>query len=142
MFAIIAQFLSWLIQRKPGQTLLFGEIVPVNSEMEMIEVSNNPMLESLEALGFEETEVEDGIVVLGLELSSDGHYALITDDDGAMPQNGRAGIIFAYYTPDGSFLWSASFKNFTAFEEIWTGTPATFAKLEAILEYRKANETF
>ncbi|HWR43026.1 hypothetical protein [Sporomusa sp.] len=105
-------------------------------------MSSEPILEFYESLGFEETEIEDGLIVLGIELTPEGNYALITDDEGTMPKSLNQGAIFAYYTPDGSFLWSASFKSSTAFKELWTGAQTNEARLDAIVKHREANETF
>lgn len=105
-------------------------------------MSNNSMVEFYEMLGFEEIEIEDGLIVLGLEVTPEGHYALVTDDEGTMPKTSSQGIIFAYYTADDVFLWSAGFKNSNVFKKIWDSTQAITAKLDAIMEYRKENEAF
>ncbi|MDF2572765.1 MAG: hypothetical protein K0R55_4369 [Sporomusa sp.] len=105
-------------------------------------MSDNTILEFYEAMGFEETEIEDGLVVLGIELTKEGNYALLTDAEGNMPKNPTQEIVFAYYTPDDSFLWSASFKNSTIFKELWTGAQTAEAKLNAIVQYRKEREVF
>lgn len=104
-------------------------------------MSNN-IVEFYESLGFEETEIEDGQIVLGIELSADGAYALLTDADGKMPQGPNQEIIFACYTPEDSFLWSASFKNSTKFKELWTEAQTHEDKLAAIVKYREANQVF
>lgn len=105
-------------------------------------MSNNTILEFYEALGFEETETDDGQIVFGIELTKEGNYALLTDAEGLMPKNTTQEIIFAYYTPDDSFLWSASFKNSAAFKELWTGVQTAGARIDAILQYRKEREIF
>ncbi|WP_425057777.1 hypothetical protein SCACP_23170 [Sporomusa carbonis] len=103
-------------------------------------MSSATILNFYESLGFEETEIEDELTTLGLEITPEGHYALITDSDGAMPENLKQEVIFAYYTPDGAFLWSASFKSSYIFKDIWTEAPTPEAKLDAILKYRASNE--
>ncbi len=105
-------------------------------------MSSETIISFYESLGFEETEIDDGLIVLGIELTPAGNYALITDDEGTMPRNLNQGIIFAYYTPEDSYLWSASFKSATAFKELWTGAPTNEARLDAIVKHREANETF
>ncbi len=100
------------------------------------------VLDFYEALGFEETEIDDNLIVLGIELTQEGNYGLITDDEGTMPENLKQSITFAYYTPDGSYLWSASFKNSALFKELWSAAPTTEAKLAAIVKHRETNETF
>lgn len=101
---------------------------------------SNSLLEFYETLGFEETEIEDGLVVLGIEFTAEGNYALLTDDEGTMPQKLDQAVIFAYYSPEDAFLWSASFKNSTVFKEIWTKAATTEDKLAAIINHRQANE--
>lgn len=95
-----------------------------------------------EALGFEETEIEDNLVVMGIELSAEGDYALITDDNGIMPTNLNQSVTFACYTPNDSYLWNASFKNSTVFKEVWESATSIEEKLAAIRKHREANELF
>ncbi|HWR10110.1 hypothetical protein [Sporomusa sp.] len=105
-------------------------------------MSSETIISFYESLGFEETEIEDSMVVLGIELTPAGNYALITNDEGTMPKDLNQGIIFAYYTPEDSYLWSASFKSSTAFKELWTEAPTNETRLDAIVKHREANETF
>ncbi|CQR74203.1 hypothetical protein SOV_23300 [Sporomusa ovata DSM 2662] len=100
------------------------------------------MLELYQSLGFEETEVEDGQPVLGIELTPEGAYALLTDAEGLMPKTPNQEIIFAYYTPEDSYLWSASFKNSTVFKNLWTAAATIEDKLTAITNHREANQRF
>lgn len=95
-----------------------------------------------ESLGFEQTEIEDNLVVLGIELTAEGDYALITDDNGKMLENLNQAVTFACYTPDDSYLWNASFKNSALFKEIWDAVATTEEKLAAIRKHREANELF
>ncbi|WP_371381497.1 hypothetical protein [Sporomusa aerivorans] len=100
------------------------------------------VLDYYAALGFEETEIDDNLIVLGIELSPEGIYALLTDDEGIMPVNLHKPVMFACYTPDGSYQWSASFKNSAQFKELWTSVQATEDRLAAITRHREANQTF
>ena len=100
------------------------------------------LLETYQSLGFEETEMEDGQMVLGIELTPEGAYALLTDAEGLMPKNSNQEIIFAYYTPEDSYLWSASFKNSTVFKKLWIEAATIEAKLTAITNHREANQRF
>jgi hypothetical protein len=92
------------------------------------------------SLGFEEAEIEDGLDALLFELSPDGSYVLITTEDGTIPENLRKAVIFACYTPEGSFLWSASFKNSYLFKDIWSESSTPELKLNAVRKYRESNE--
>lgn len=105
-------------------------------------MSNETIITFYAALGFEETEIDDGLLVPGIELTPAGNYALITDDEGTVPKSLNQGIIFAYYTAEDSYLWSASFKSSAAFKELWTGVQTNEARLDAIRQHREANETF
>ena len=94
------------------------------------------------ALGFEQTEIEDNLVVLGIEVSATGDYALLTDDNGKMPDNLNQPVTFACYTPDDAYLWNAGFKNSALFKEVWETAATIEEKLAAIRQYREGNEVF
>jgi hypothetical protein len=102
-------------------------------------MSDESVLDFYEALGFEETEIEDGLTALLFEFASDDSYALLTNDDGKLPEILRQPIIYACYTPEGAFLWSASFKNSFLFKDIWSGAETPEGKQAAIQEYRESN---
>ena len=89
-------------------------------------------LDFYESLGFEEIEIEDGLTALCFETSSDGNYALLTNEEGDLPENLRQAVIFAYYTSDGSFQWSTSFKNSYLLKELWASSETPEDKLSAI----------
>jgi hypothetical protein len=100
-------------------------------------VSDGTVLEFYEALGFEETEIEDALTALSLEVDPQGSYVLITNEEGEIPETLRQTIIFACYTPEGAFQWSASFKNSFLFKDIWSGDQNVQQKLEAIAKRRE-----
>ena len=100
------------------------------------------VLEIYQPLGFEEVETEDGQLVLGIEFTPDGAYALLTDAEGSMPKSTTQEIIFACYTADDAFEWSASFKNTTVFKELWLKEQSTEGRLSAIQKHREANQKF
>lgn len=100
------------------------------------------LLKFYQSLGFEEIEFEDGQMVLGIELTPEGAYALLTDAEGLMPKNPNQEVIFAYYTPEDSYLWSASFKNSTVFEKLWSESATPETKLTAIINHRETNQRF
>lgn len=104
-------------------------------------MSNN-IVEFYELLGFEEVDIDEGQLALGIELSADGAYGLLTDTEGNMPTTQNREIIFALYSPEDAFLWSASFKNSAVFKDIWTSAATGEDKLAAIKNYREANERF
>jgi len=49
-------------------------------------------------------------------------------------------VIFACYTEEGSFLWSAGFKNSYLLKEIWSEPQTAEQKLNAIKKYKDANQ--
>lgn len=102
----------------------------------------NTLIELYESLGFEQVETEDGQAALGIELSPEGKYGLVTDSEGVLPQTLKQEIVFACYSPEDSFLWSASFKNTDTFRELWASAAAAEDKLAAIIKHREANQTF
>lgn len=92
------------------------------------------------ALGFEETDIEDGLTALFFETDPQGGYALVTDEEGAVPETLKRGVIFASYTPEGAFEWSASFKNAYVFSEVWAGPATAAEKVDAIRKYRESKD--
>ncbi|MEN6566992.1 MAG: hypothetical protein ABFC57_11895 [Veillonellales bacterium] len=92
-----------------------------------------------QALGFEETEQEDGSAELFFVFSEAGNYALITDEAGNMPENLQQTIIFACYTPDNAFLWSTGFKNSLQFQEVWSSGQTLTEKHDAVLKHRDSS---
>lgn len=103
---------------------------------------SDTILETYRQLGFEEVETDDGQIVLGIEFAPGGAYALLTDAEGLMPKSAAQEIIFACYTADDSFEWSASFKNSKVFTELWQKEETTEARITAIQRHREANQTF
>jgi hypothetical protein len=91
-------------------------------------------------LGFEETEIEDGLTALAYEIPTDESYVLLTDEDGKMPVALKQPVLLAYYTPEGAFQWSIGFKNSPMFKDIWSVSDNPARKLEALLEYRATKE--
>lgn len=100
-------------------------------------MSDESVLTFYEDLGFEETAIEDDLTALSLEVDPQGSYALITDEEGAVPETLKQAVVFACYTPEGAFQWSASFKNSYVFKDIWAGSQPTEQKLDAIQKRRE-----
>ncbi len=94
----------------------------------------------LQELGFEEIEIEDGLTALAVEFEPDGYYALLTNSEGLLPEKSKQSLIFAYYTPEGAYQWSASFKNSSVFKEIWSTGESLNQKLEAVRQYALSKE--
>lgn len=97
-------------------------------------------LDFYESLGFEEAEIEDGLTALFFETGEDSSYVLLTDEDGKLPVNLKAAIVLAYYSPEGAFQWSVSFKNSHLFKDIWTVSEKIEDKLTGALKYRDGND--
>lgn len=98
------------------------------------------VMEFYETLGFEEIDIEDGYTAFFYEVDNEGTYALITDEDGALPKSLKQRIIFACYNSEDAYIWSASFKNSYILQEIWSKSEAINDKLNAIQKHRKDNE--
>lgn len=100
-------------------------------------MSNDTVLDFYEQLGFEEAEVDDGLTSLFLETDTDGSYVLITDEDGAIPATLKQAVVLAFYSPEGSYEWSATFKNSQLFKDNWSSDLSTEEKLAAIQTSRE-----
>ena len=101
-------------------------------------VNDESVLTFYETLGFEETDIEDDLTALFFELDPQGSYALVTNEEGAIPETLRQAVIFAVYTPEGAFQWSASFKNSHVLKNLWSGAETSQQKLDAIEKRRKS----
>jgi hypothetical protein len=88
--------------------------------------------EFYQSLGFEEITVEDGYTAFFYELSPEGMYALVTDEDGAIPQTLKQRVIFAAYSPEGAFRWSTGFKNSYLLKECWETAQTAEGKFAAV----------
>ena len=102
---------------------------------------NQAVMDFYGELGFEETQIEEGLTALCFEISPEENYGLITNDNGNIPETLREPIIFACYTQAGSFLWSTSFKNSYLVQETWTKEQELHKKFEAVKEYRKDTDS-
>ena len=100
-------------------------------------MSDESVLTFYEALGFEETDIEDDLTALSLEIDPQESYVLITNEEGAIPETLKQAVIFAYYTPEGAFQWSAGFKNSFVFRDIWSKSQSPEEKLAAIGKRRE-----
>jgi len=102
-------------------------------------MASQSVIEFYEDLDFEEAEIENGLTAFFFELSPAGNYVLVTDEEGDMPETLKTPVIFACYTEEGSFLWSAGFKNSYLLKEIWSEPQTAEQKLNAIKKYKDAN---
>jgi hypothetical protein len=85
-------------------------------------------------LGFEEIDIEDNLTALAVDFDTDG-YALITDDEGNLPESLNQFLIFAFYSAEGAYHWSVGFKNAHAFKDIWSNGATNSQKCDAIRHY-------
>ncbi|MDR3564396.1 MAG: hypothetical protein P4N59_23575 [Negativicutes bacterium] len=99
-------------------------------------MSDDNLLAFYEDLGFEMIDIEDDLSALSFDLDQSGNYALVTNEEGSMPESLREIILFACYTPEGSFLWSTSFRNSYLFKEAWDTGATPEEKLVAIQKHR------
>lgn len=95
-------------------------------------MSDESVLDFYKPLGFEMTDIEDDLTALSFEIDPEGSYVLLTNEEGVLPETLKQSVIFAYYTPEGAYQWSASFKNSYVFKDIWSGSQSTEQKLDAI----------
>ncbi|MEG6584700.1 hypothetical protein [Dendrosporobacter sp. 1207_IL3150] len=100
-------------------------------------MTNDNINEFYGQLGFEQIEVEDRLTALFIEVSPDGEYALVTDDNGVMPETLKQTVVFACYTSEGAFLWSTSFKNSYLLRDAWSENQPIEEKFLAVKNKRK-----
>lgn len=98
-----------------------------------MEIENQAILDYFIELGFEEIPIEEGLTALSFEEGPEGDYALITNEDGSLPESLEAPLMLAFYSSKGAFLWSTGFKNAAQFLELWS-------QGETYAEKRKAAE--
>lgn len=92
-----------------------------------------------EELGFEETEIEDGLTALAVEVDGAGGYVLLTDDEGGLPASLRQPVVLAYYSPEGAYQWSSGFKNSFLFRETWSAAAEPAGRLAAVNRRRETD---
>ena len=103
-----------------------------------MELDNQINLDYFAALGFEEIPIEEGLTALSFEDGPDGEYALITNEDGSLPQSLEAPLLLAFYSAEGAFLWSTGFKNAEQFKPIWLNATTYAEKKLAAQQHRQA----
>jgi hypothetical protein len=91
------------------------------------------ILDHFTPLEFEPIPIEEGLTALCFEDGPEGEYALITNEEGAMPELINNPLILAFYTANGTFLWSTGFKNLLQFKEVWS-IGATYAEKKLAAE--------
>ena len=102
-----------------------------------MEIENQAVLDYFTALGFEMIPIEEGLTALSVEEAPDGEYALITDEEGSLPDSLEVPLLLACYTGKGAYLWSTSFKNAAQFMEIWSQGETYAEKLQAAQRHRE-----
>ena len=102
-----------------------------------MEIENQAILDYFIALGFEMVPIEDGLTALSFEETPDGEYALITNEEGSLPDSLEIPLMLACYTAAGAFLWSTSFKNAVQFNEVWSQGDTYGEKLQAAQRHRE-----
>lgn len=101
---------------------------------------SSEVMQFYENLGFEESEIEDGLKALAYEFPGDESYALLTDENGEIPQNLKQRVIFAYYSAEGAFQWSIGFKNAYLLQNMWSEPETSEQKLAKMLAYLESKE--
>ena len=87
-----------------------------------------------QGLGFEEIEIEDNLTALAVDCGVEG-YAIISDDNGNIPESLNQFLIFAFYSPEGAYQWSTGFKTAEAFKPIWSKGGTVWEKCEVVRQY-------
>ena len=103
-----------------------------------MELENQAILDYFYELGFEEIPIEEGLSALSFEEMPEGEYALITNEDGNLPEALNIPLMLACYTAKGAFLWSTGFKNAAQFKEVWSHGKTYNEKLQAAQHHRES----
>lgn len=100
-------------------------------------VNHEEMLAYFAELGFEETEIEDGLTALCFEESPDGSYVLLTDEEGSWPGSLDVPLTLACYSPENAFCWSVGFKTAATFKAVWTSGGSFAEKIARVQSLRE-----
>lgn len=103
-------------------------------------MQDETVLAFFQELGFEEIDIEDGLTALSVELTLDGCYALVTNQEGGMPEILRQPFVFAWYTPEGAYQWSVVFKNAYVFKDTWSQGDTIEQKFDSVRKYWESKE--
>ena len=102
---------------------------------------NNTIEDFYQPLGFEIIEFAEDGPTLCYEPAEDGQYAILTTEEGLVPESLEEKVIFSYYCEAGAFRWHLEFKNSQAFAEVWpAGASAEerFAAMKVLSEKEEA----
>ncbi|MDY3973289.1 hypothetical protein [uncultured Veillonella sp.] len=91
-----------------------------------------------ENLGFELVEIDDRDTLF-YQISDDGEYATITDDNGNVPGSLEEPIIFTLYDENDSFQWSVTIEDSHYFGELFTRVEDTDELLSHLQGIRQEN---
>lgn len=91
-----------------------------------------------ENLGFELVEIDDRDTLF-YQISDDGDYATITDDNGNVPTSLDEPIIFTLYDENDSFQWSVTIEDSHYFGELFTRVEDTEELLSHLQGIRQEN---
>nr|WP_320147219.1 hypothetical protein [uncultured Anaeromusa sp.] len=92
-------------------------------------------------LGFEIIEFSEDGPTLCYEPVENDQYAILTTEEGLVPESLEEKVIFSYYCKAGAFRWHVEFENSQAFAEVWpsAATPAErFAAMEELIKKEEA----
>lgn len=96
------------------------------------------IIDFYETLGFEEIEF-DGQPVLFLELDDEGNYAIVTDEDGVMPETVTRPVLFSVYNYTDAFQWSVTLEDSVFLADLYKRCPDLTDVLKNLQEYRSEN---
>jgi len=91
-----------------------------------------------EGLNFEIVEIDDR-ETLFFELSDEGDYATVTDEEGALPSSLESPIIFSVYDTNDAFQWSVTLEDSESLKEIFHRFESTDDLLNNLKDIRLEN---
>lgn len=101
-------------------------------------MASDAVLDFYDSLNFELIDF-DGYDTLFLELSEDGSYATVSDDDGHMPESLDTDIVFNVYDDNDSFQWSVSLTDSHQLQELLQAADSIDSFLETLQTIRQDN---
>ncbi len=89
-------------------------------------------------LNFELVTIDDRDTLF-FELSADGEYATVTDEDGQIPDELETPLIWSVYDENDSFQWSVTIENSFYLEELFQNSDSIDSLLNTLRDIRSEN---
>ena len=101
---------------------------------------NNTIEDFYQPLGFEIIEFAEDGPTLCYEPAEDGPYAILTTEEGLIPESLEEKVIFSYYCEAGAFRWHVEFEDSQDFAKAWPSTASAEERFAAMKELSEKEE--